>query len=219
MALKKVTESQKEELLSKFLNGHTIKDLASKYNFSEQTITRQLRKFLEETEFKKLKIINNSNKDNSHKNKEINNQDKSLNQEKNLMNEDKNSQFSQNNSSFFEIIPLTLETNLDEQKDITTKPFSSINFPAVVYLLVDQTIELQPRLLKEYPEWSFLPINDLNRKTLRIYDDHKNAKLNCQKNQKVIKVPNPNVFFVASKFIKSKGISRIIFRDSLFDIE
>ena len=38
------------------------------------------------------------------------------------------------------------------------------------------------------------------------------------KNQKLIKVPNPDVFLKASAILKSKGISRIVFENSLLAI-
>ena len=43
-------------------------------------------------------------------------------------------------------------------------------------MIVDKKIELEIKLLKEYSEWEFLSSNELNRKTIRIYLDIKNAK-------------------------------------------
>ena len=61
----------------------------------------------------------------------------------------------------------------------------------------------------------FLPNKDLERKTIKIFSDIKQAKKSCSKNLKVIKIPNPNVFKIASYSLKAKGISRIIFDNSL----
>jgi len=82
-------------------------------------------------------------------------------------------------------------------------------------MLVDKNIELVPKMLKEYPQWSFLPQQDLNRMSLEIFDDHIYAKKLCTKNQKLIKVPNPDVFLKATSSLKSKGITRIIFNNLL----
>ena len=60
-------------------------------------------------------------------------------------------------------------------------------------MIVDSKIELIIKLLKDYPEWEFLPEDDLKRKTIKIYYDLNKAKRNCR-DQKVIKVPNTNVF-------------------------
>ena len=118
-------------------------------------------------------------------------------------------------ASFFEISPLEGHIEFESQRDITSIPISKAVFPNVVYMLVDKTIELDPRLLRDYPEWNFLPENDLQRKALRIFSDQKVAKKNCQKNQKMIKIPNTKIFSLVSDRLISKGISRIILDDSL----
>ena len=76
-------------------------------------------------------------------------------------------------------------------------------------------LELQTKYLREYPEWEFLSKEELNRKTIEIYDDLKVAKRFCNKEQKVIKVPNSNVFKIASYILLEKGISRIVSANKL----
>ena len=63
-----------------------------------------------------------------------------------------------------------------------------------------------------------LPDEDLERKTLEIFSDQRIAKSKCNKNQKLIKIPNSKVFLIASKSLKSRGISRIIFYDNLLSL-
>ena len=109
-----------------------------------------------------------------------------------------------------EIAPLNLDINNETRKELSSIPIEQIDFPKIVFMIIDKKTELETKLLKDYPEWHFLPEEDLNKKTIEIYSDLKDAKKNCKKDQKVIKVPNPNVFKIASKIILSKGISRII---------
>ena len=85
----------------------------------------------------------------------------------------------------------------------------------MVYMIVDKKIELEIKLLKDYPEWDFLPKNDLNRKTIQIYFELRTAKRDCNKEQKVIKVPNTNIFKLVSPLLLSRGITRIITEDQL----
>ena len=94
-------------------------------------------------------------------------------------------------------------------------PISEIDFPKIVYMIVDNKIELKTKYLKDYPDWQFLPNDDLNRKTIEIYSDIKTAKRLCGKEQKVIKVPNTKVFEIAASVLLSRGISRIISDDLL----
>ena len=99
--------------------------------------------------------------------------------------------------------------------DFSSIPISEVEFPNIVYMIVDKKIELETKLLQDYPNWQFLPTEELNRKTIEIYFDLKIAKLFCKKEQKVIKVPNTNVFKIAAPFLLSKGISRIVGDDKL----
>ena len=82
-------------------------------------------------------------------------------------------------------------------------------------MVVNKNIELEIKLLKEYPDWDFLPNSDLNRKTIEIYNDIKVAKRSCNKEQKVNKVPNTNIFKLVSPLLLSRGITRIITEDQL----
>ena len=119
---------------------------------------------------------------------------------------------------FFEIAPLKENINFEEQKELTTKPLAEIELPNLIFLVVDKETELKPTLLREYPEWSFLPEEELNNYSIQIFSDQNKAKLNCSKNQKILKVPNPKVIFLVSNILKNKGINRIIFGESIYII-
>ena len=214
---KKVSELNKKEILKSFLEGINIKEISDIYNFSTTTITRQLKKSLGDTKFNEVK--NKTKKDNI----KIKSQILSP-----ITNEDISNVISNNSStpfqykddlcSFVELEPITDGIDLENQKEISSKPLASIEFPKMVFMIVDKEIELSSKLLNEYPEWSFLPSEDLNRVSIEIFSDQKDAKTRCNKNQKILKVPNPKVFLIASGHLKNKGITRIIFGDLLLSI-
>ena len=104
------------------------------------------------------------------------------------------------------------------QKDISSIPLSEMKLPSVVFLIVKKEIELETKYLKDYPEWEFLPNEDLQRKTIEIYGDLKLAKRACSKEQKVIKVPNTDVFRIVAPILISRGISRIVTAENLISI-
>lgn len=203
---KKVSEVQKKEILKSFINGIDLKEISNFYNFSNVTITRQLKNILGEEQFNQIKLKN------SHLYKNVS---QSLSNKK--TNNDIESSLNEGYSSrdFVEVAPITSGIEVNNQKDLSSKPLKNVTLPDVVYMLVDKNIELKPKMLKDYPEWSFMPEDDLKRMTLEIYDDQKYAKKFLSKNQKLIKIPNPKVFLIASRFLKSKGISRLIFNDLL----
>ena len=93
-----------------------------------------------------------------------------------------------------------------------------MEFPKIVYMIVDKKIELEIKYLKDYPDWQFLSTNELNRKTIEIFIDLKMAKRICKKEQKVIKVPNTDVFKIVAPLLLAKGISRIVSYDKLISL-
>ena len=222
---KRLTEKENEKLVRGFKSGKTIKALSEEFSFTNATIIRKLKKNLGVSAYKEL---NKKNK----KSYEENN----FKSDKNIYsdNKDTNSKDSQNNfldineidaykdetnflhaSEFIEITPLNYEIENTSRKELSSIPISEIKFPEMVYMIVDKNIELEIKLLKDYPEWDFLPNSDLNRKTIEIFSDIKVAKRFCKKEQKVIKVPNTDVFKIAAHILTSKGISRIVSSEQL----
>ena len=114
-----------------------------------------------------------------------------------------------------EITPLDYEIDNLPQKDLSSLPISDIIFPNIVYMVVDKNIELKTKYLRDYPDWQFLSEDELNRKTIEIHNDLKSAKMVCNKEQKVIKVPNSNVFKIVAPILLSRGISRLVNADKL----
>ena len=202
---RKISEHQKKEILNSFLNGINVKILAEKYEFSQATIVRQLKNLLGVNKFKELKDQNKHLKSEKIPIKDLVIEDTL----------DKSSEVDHFEEKFIEVMPIVDGIELNNQKDLASEPLIEAKLPDIVYMLVDKNIELLPKMLKEYPEWSFLPQQDLNRMSLEIFDDHKYAKKLCTKNQKLIKVPNPDVFLKATSSLKSKGITRIIFNNLL----
>ena len=192
------------------MKGASIEEISNLFNFSSQTIIKNLKSSLGEVEFKKTKL-------NNQKIKNLNKKDpnrKNFNPSSNDLNHKSNYEELDNNS-FIEILPILTDVNFKDQKEISSEPILNYKFPSTVYMLINKTIELEIKTLKDYPEWSFLPEKDLNRMCLEIFDDHNYAKKLCSKNQKLIKIPNPEVFSKASNLLKSKGITRIIFNKLL----
>ena len=215
--IKKVSASQKEEISSLFVNGVKISEISQKFGFSSSTITRQLQKYFGKERFLEIKNFKKNVQDNRNIHKS---QEETSLEKNNPVSQEETSL--ENNlrevSSFFEIPPLDQDIEFDLQKEISSIHISEVSLPQMVYMIVSKNIELESKSLYEFPEWSFLPQEDLNRKVIKIYAELKNAKRECKKDQKVIKVPNSNVFGIASSFLLAKGISRIISETQLISL-
>ena len=118
-------------------------------------------------------------------------------------------------NAFVEVAPLNYNIDNIAQKYLSSVPVSDIDFPKVVFMIVDNKIELQTKLLNDYPEWQFLSKEELSRKTIEVFYDLKIAKSFCSKDQKVIKVPNTDVFKIVAPILISRGISRIVTSEKL----
>ena len=197
---KRLTEKQKSEIAENFKNGKTIEALSEDFNCTILTITRNLKKNLGEIIFKDLAKKNKiSDEFNNSKTFDVN--------------KSENNNFS--SEEFIEISPLHFDLENSPRKELSSIPLQEVDFPKIVYMVVDKNIELEIKLLKDYPEWEFLPNEDLKRKTIEIYCDLKLAKRACRKEQKVIKVPNTDVFRIVSPILISRGISRIVIAEKL----
>ena len=207
---KRISEKQKKEIIDAFINKQSLEEISKKFNFTRPTIIRYLKKSLGENKYTEINKLNKLNKNqktftDSNELNKIEILDNSLNE---LSNDFSQDSFQEN--SFLEIAPLNLEIDNAPQKDLSSVSINEVELPKVVYMIVGKQVELETKLLKEYVEWNFLSEKDLSRKTIEIFHDLKSAKRSINKEQKVIKVPNSDVFKITAPILLSRGISRIV---------
>ncbi len=207
---KRLSPGQILEIIKSFYEGVNIDQLSKEFNCTRLTIIRNLKKSIGEEVYKEF-----SNKNKFSEKSAINNE-KSVDTKNPIIEKDEEigisnrNTFDSNAIPFVELIPLNEEIEDTSQKDLSSIGISEIEFPKIVYMIVETKIELQTKFLRDYSDWQFLSDKELNRKTIKIFFDLKDAKRNCHKDQKVIKVPNPDVFRLVSPILTSRGITRII---------
>ena len=188
--------------------------MSKEFDCTKITINRHLKKSIDKEQYKQTLLQNNKRKEREVK-KDSDSQLQNFNEishnKPDLIN-------SLSDSTFVEIAPLNFEIDNVPQKDLSSIPISKVDFPKIVYMVVDKKIELEIKYLKEYPDWQFLSQEELNRKTIEIFFELKVAKRFCNTSQKVIKVPNTDVFRIAAPFLLKKGISRIVSDDKLISL-
>ncbi len=222
---KRLTHKEKDEIIESFKSGADIYELSEKYDCTNSTIIRNLKKTLGESKYKDLfnkgklkKTRSKNNKNQTNASLKTNFDDEDLKNNSNVsitLNENLNSSNFEPINPFFEIAPIDYEIDKSSRKELSSVPISNVDFPKIVYMIVDKKIELEIKLLKDFPEWEFLPDDDLKRKTIEIFLDLDLAKKSCNKDQKVLKVPNTDVFRIAAPVLLAKGISRIVFAENL----
>ena len=209
---KRLTEIQKQEIIKNFTEGKTIDFLSQMFDCTKLTIIRNLKRNLGEKFYKELTESNQS-RTQAPINKRNNRKKKS--NEKDIPDHNVTEFDFQPTANFVEIVPLNDQIENLPRKELSSVPLMDIDFPSIVYMIVDRKIELETKFLRDYPEWEFLPNEDLDRECIEIYNDLKTAKRLCNKEQKVLKVPNTDVFKLVSHFLIARGISRIVYSEQL----
>ncbi len=219
----RLSEEQKKEIANRFSLGETIDKLSEEFLCTISTITRNLKKSLGEKKYKELILKQRSSDQSLKKNyqnisssKNMHNKNDSkleINFDSNTINNNDEKFFE--STPFMEITPLNYDIENTPQKDFSSIPITEVELPKTVFMVVDKKIELEIKSLKDYPNWQFLSKEELERKTIEIFNELKDAKKFCNKEQKVIKVPNTDVFRIAAPILLSKGISRIVNSEKL----
>ena len=222
---KRLSEIQKKELVQNFEFGKSIDVLSKEFDCTKLTVSRNLKKSIGDLKYKELIQKNKSSKEKKIGKTKDDNRDLDKKTDDEVIQKDiidlKTSEKNRKGldfvplESFIEIAPIDYEMDNSSRPELSSVPISEIDFPKLVYMIVDKKIELETKPLKDYAEWQFLSLNELNRKTIQIFDDLKNAKRFCSKEQKVIKVPNTDVFKIVAPILVSRGISRIVSGDKL----
>ena len=222
---KRLTEKQKEAMVKSFKSGIAIDVLSENYTCTIPTIIRNLKKSLGDSKYKEFLNKSKSLEGKSRNNKNQTDDLFKTNLDDSDLDKDSNDRMALNknitgssfalNDYFLEIAPIDYEIDNTSRKELSSVPITEVDLPKIVYMIVDKKIELEIKLLKDFPEWDFLPDADLNRKTIEIFFDLNIAKRSCNKDQKVLKVPNTDVFRIAARFLVGKGISRIVTAENL----
>ena len=205
---KRISENEKKGIIDDFIQNKTLDEISEKFNFTKVTITRHLKKSLGQEKYSNLIKLNKNEK--KYYDLQYLDEEKTASNNLEILSEETLSHESFPENAFLEIAPLNLEIDNKPQKDLSSISIEEVELPKVVYMVVDKQVELETKLLKEYVEWNFLSEEDLSRNTIEIFNDIKSAKRSSKKDQKVIKVPNSNVFKITASILKSRGISRIV---------
>ena len=169
---KRLSEKEKNEIIKSFSEGISLEELSRRFNFTKLTISRNLKKVLGEDQYEKLKkkssILSTSTKYfdldlNKQNEKSIAKTNADHNEEflSDLPVQDKKNNSA--NSEFIELAPLDYEIDTSIQKDISSIPLSKVDFPKEVFMIVNKNVELEIKVLRDFPDWHFLPEDDLNR--------------------------------------------------------
>jgi hypothetical protein len=101
---------------------------------------------------------------------------------------------------------------------VTCLPLAEAELPASVYMLVDKTVELEARPLRDFPELGVLPPDEEERQALQVFVNPRQAKRHCGRSQRVIKIPDTRIFERTASYLIAQGISRVVMENGLYSL-
>ncbi len=235
MAPRRLSDSEKQDLVGRYKAGESTSALAEAFGCSPNTVSRTVKALLPADAYAALKAsrqkglatpppqtVTQAEESEADSFKE---DDSSLalddaddfgeDSEEELSEDDDNG----NVESFTELVPLLGVGNLSDRPLNQAQPFSVDLLPDSAYMLVDKVVELDARPLKEFPELGLLDDAEQERQGLCLFASPRAAKRQCGRSQRVIKVPDTAVFQRTSSYLLARGITRLVLDGTLIALD
>lgn len=240
MAASRLTDSQKSELVQRYRRGESSADLAVAYGCSPNTVSRTVKAALDPAEYEQLKqqrsrgvqadapvqpdpISPSPPASDPEPETDLQAEPDTSNDESILAIEDADDFADDDSDSedvgdgeddiFTPVAVLPLAINHDP---VAVQPLTACEFPDSLYMLVDKTVELQARPLREFTELGQLPPDEEELQALQLFANPRQAKRHCGRTQRVIKMPDPEVFMRRASYLQVKGITRLVVEGNLY---
>ncbi len=98
-------------------------------------------------------------------------------------------------------------------------PLSQAILPRTCYIVIDKFAEPIVRPLKDFAELGQIPGEEIQQRTLPIFDNHRVAKrFSNQRTQRVIKIPDSRIFQKTIVHMRSKGIARLLVDGNIYSL-
>ena len=236
MPAPRLSESQKEELVARYRQGETAQALAASYGCSPNTVSRVLKAGIDPDELAALKKQSRSRSAAKPIEAEVetaipapapepvadqaNPSDDEADEDTGVLAIDDADDFGDDRD----------EETFDDGDDsseatafgaapaaelIDPIPLLPGLLPSSVYMLVDKVVELQAKPLNEFPELGSLPDTEQARQALMLFTNPRQAKRQCGRSQRVIKVPDSDVLQRRSSYLVAQGITRLVVEGGL----
>lgn len=241
MAASRLNNSQKQELVQRYQAGEASASLAKAFECSTNTVSRTVKAALGIEAYAALKeqrakgtvAINPELIDPEQINPEPENQTtQKLEEVPAVLALDDADDFSNNhkeesesidleieqNNDFFTLPLLAVEANLSDSNPCVSKPLVTSELPASLYLLVDREVELKGTPVKEFSELGRVAPQEEDLQAIALFVNPRQAKRQCGRSQRVIKVPDSSLLDLTAPYILAQGISRIVLEGALYAI-
>jgi transposase-like protein len=101
---------------------------------------------------------------------------------------------------------------------VNVLPLSEAQIPRTCYVVIDRAAELITRPLKDFADLGQIPPEEVQEKTLPIFDNHRVAKRFLRRMQRIVKVPDGRMFQKVTPYLQAKGITRLLIDGQIYSI-
>ncbi|MBD2099815.1 helix-turn-helix domain-containing protein [Leptolyngbya sp. FACHB-261] len=113
----------------------------------------------------------------------------------------------------------SLRLHSEQGEPIRILPLESAQFPRVCYIAVDRrTSELVTRPLRDFGDLGQFPPDEVQEKTLPVFDNHRVASRFSNRAQRVIKFPG-NLLAKTHAYLQAKGITRLLIDGRVYALD
>ena len=124
----------------------------------------------------------------------------------------------ESNTDFIAFAPLAVTANLSDSSPCVSKPLVASELPASLYLLVDREVELKGTPVKDFTELGLIASEEEELQAIALFINPRQAKRQCGRSQRVIKVPDSSLLELTAPYILAQGISRIVLEGALYAV-
>jgi transposase-like protein len=115
--------------------------------------------------------------------------------------------------------PLLVSSGLREGFAVQILPLEEATIPRTCYLVVDRAAELVAPPLKDFGDLGQIPAEEVQAKTLPIFDNHRIAKrYSNPRTQRVIKLPDGRILSKTCSHLRAKGITRLLIDGRVYSL-
>jgi len=97
-------------------------------------------------------------------------------------------------------------------------PLSEANLPKTCYLVIDRASELITRPLRDFGDLGQIPSQEVQQRTLPVFDNHRVARRFSTKRDRVIKVPDSRMLQKTHSQLQAKGITRLLVDGQVYSL-
>lgn len=104
------------------------------------------------------------------------------------------------------------------QLKVQVLPLSEASLPRTCYVVIDRAAELIARPLRDFSDLGQISPEEVQEKTLPVFDNHRVARRFSNRSQRVIKVPDGRMFQKTLSHLQAKGITRLLIDGQIYSL-